>query len=185
MNQKSNKLTTQHMTLIGVMTALICVLSPLSITLPISPVPFSLGTLALYLATYILGLKKGLLSFLLYLLLGFVGLPIFAGFTSGPSKLVGPTGGYLVGEILLVLLVGFFLEKSKYKQSMFLVGMILGTLACYLFGSLWLSHLNQISLLSALSIGALPYLPFDAAKIIFAFFLAPRLRSRLALAKVI
>lgn len=184
MNHNS-KLTTQHMALIGVMTALICVLSPLSITLPISPVPFSFGTLALYLTTYILGRWKGLLSFLLYLLLGFVGLPVFAGFTSGPGKLIGPTGGYLIGEVFLVLILGFLLEASKYRPAMFLAGMVLGTLVCYFWGSLWLSYLNHISLLSAINIGALPYLPFDAAKVLLAFFLAPKIRGRLSLAKLI
>ncbi|MBQ7360227.1 MAG: biotin transporter BioY [Lachnospiraceae bacterium] len=179
------KLSTHHMALIGVMTALICVLSPLSITLPISPVPFSFGTLALYLSTYLLGRWKGLLTFLLYLLLGFVGLPVFAGFTSGPGKLIGPTGGYLIGEVFLVLLLGFLLEIFQYKQTMFLTGMILGTLVCYFFGSLWLAYLNHISLLSAISIGALPYLPFDAVKVLLAFFLAPKIRGRLLLAKLI
>lgn len=176
---------TQHMALVGVMTALISILSPLSITLPISPVPFSFGTLAIYLSTYILGFKKGLFSFLLYLLLGFIGLPVFAGFTSGPGKLLGPTGGYLIGEILLVLLIGLLLESSKYKPSFFLLGMILGTILCYFLGSIWLAYLNHISFWSALSIGAIPYLPFDTAKIILSLLLAPKIRSRLIYAKLL
>lgn len=177
--QRSIIFTPKNMAYISLFTALLCVLSPLAITLPISPVPFTLGTFVLYIAIYIIGLKRGLISFLLYLLLGFVGLPVFAGFTSGPARLFGPTGGYLFGELFLVLLLGLFLKKS------YSLGLILGTLACYLFGTLWLSYLNQLTFFSALGIGVLPYLPFDAIKILGALLLAPRIRSRLIKAKLL
>ena len=177
--------STKHMVLIGLSSALLCVLSPFSITLPLSPVPFTLGTLAVYMTTYILGLKKGLCSFLLYLLLGFVGLPVFAGFTSGPGRILGPTGGYLLGEILLILILGFLLDSFKYKQPIFLCGLLLGTLVCYLFGSLWLSHVNRISFTASISIGVIPYLPLDALKIAFAFLSAPQIRARLSRAKLL
>lgn len=165
--------TSRNMAYISLFTALLCVLSPLAVTLPISPVPFTLGTFILYITIYIIGLQKGLISFLLYLLLGFVGLPIFAGLTGGPGKLVGPTGGYLVGEIFLVIILGLLLKKS------YLLGLILGTLVCYLLGTLWLAVLNHISFLTALGLGVLPYLPFDAIKILGAVLLAPRIRSHL------
>ena len=161
------------MAYISLFTALLCVLSPLAITLPISPVPFTLGTFILYITIYIIGFQNGFISFLLYLLLGFVGLPVFAGFSGGPGRLMGPTGGYLVGEIFLVIILGLLLKKS------YLLGLILGTLICYLFGSLWLAALNHISFPAALGLGVLPYLPFDAIKILSAILLAPRIRSRL------
>ncbi len=171
--------TPKNMAYISLFTALLCVLSPFAITLPISPVPFTLGTFVLYITIYIIGLKRGLISFLLYLLLGFVGLPVFAGFTSGPARLLGPTGGYLFGEFFLVVILGLLLKKS------YSLGLILGTLACYFFGTLWLSYLNHLSFFSALGIGVLPYLPFDAIKILGAILLAPRIRSRLIKAKLL
>ncbi|MBQ9123926.1 MAG: biotin transporter BioY [Lachnospiraceae bacterium] len=175
----SYKISTKNLVLIGLCSALLCVLAPWSITLPISPVPFTLGTLILYVITYILGLRKGLICFLIYLLLGFIGLPVFAGFTSGPSKLLGPTGGYLIGELFLVLILGFFLHQFKYKRSMFLLGMVFGTFLCYFFGTLWLAYINHLSFKVALSVGVLPYLLFDTIKIAFALFWAPRIRTTL------
>ena len=91
-----------QMAIIGVMTAIICILGPLSI--PIGLVPVSLTNLAILFALYVLGMKKGTLSCILYLLIGLIGLPVFSGFSSGPGKLLGPTGGYLIGFIFMALI---------------------------------------------------------------------------------
>ena len=92
-----NKVTThtKQITLIGLMTAVVCILGPLSIPLPISPVPISFTNLAIFLAVYLLDLKGGTVCLLVYLALGAAGLPIFSGFSGGLGKLAGPTGGYL------------------------------------------------------------------------------------------
>ena len=81
---------TYEITMTALMAAVTCILAPLSI--PIGPVPISFTNLAIYLSLYLLGWKKGTISYLIYLLLGLVGLPVFSGFTGGPSKLAGPTG---------------------------------------------------------------------------------------------
>ena len=88
---------TKRMALIGVMTAVTCIMGPLSIPLPFSPVPISFTNLAIYLAAYVLGMKACTISYLIYMLLGMVGIPVFSGFTGGPAKLAGPTGGYIIG----------------------------------------------------------------------------------------
>ena len=97
---------TKELTLIGLMAALTCIAGPLSLPLPFSPVPISLTNLAIYFSVYILGMKRGTISYLVYLLLGLVGLPVFSAFTSGPAKLFGPTGGYLIGFIFIALISG-------------------------------------------------------------------------------
>lgn len=79
---------TKELTLIGLMAALTCIAGPLSLPLPFSPVPISLTNLAIYFSVYILGMKRGTISYLVYLLLGLVGLPVFSAFTSGPAKLL-------------------------------------------------------------------------------------------------
>lgn len=81
----------------ALMTAVTCILAPLSV--PIGPVPISFTNLAIYLSLYLLDWKRGTLSYFLYLLIGFAGLPVFSGFTGGVAKLAGPTGGYIVGFI--------------------------------------------------------------------------------------
>ena len=95
----NTKLSTKQLTTIGVMTAVTCILGPLAIPLSFSPVPISLTNLAIYISIYVLGTKSGTISYIVYLLLGLVGLPIFSNFTGGLAKLAGPTGGYLIGFI--------------------------------------------------------------------------------------
>ena len=94
---KKKSFTTFQMALIAVMAAITCILGPLSIPIPISPVPISLTNLAIYLTVCLLGWKFGTISYLIYLLIGIAGLPVFSGFSSGFAKLLGPTGGYLIG----------------------------------------------------------------------------------------
>ena len=93
-----------HLTMTAVMAAVICVLSPLVI--PIGPVPITLANLAMYLSLYLLGGKRGTASCLVYVLIGMAGVPVFAGFTGGAAKLFGPTGGYIVGYLLMVMIAG-------------------------------------------------------------------------------
>ena len=97
--EKKSLFTTKQMALIGVMTAVTCVLGPLSIPLPISPVPISFTNLAVYLALYVLGMKAGTVSYLIYMLLGMVGLPVFSGYSGGLGELAGPPGGERGGSM--------------------------------------------------------------------------------------
>ena len=90
---------TKDLTLIAIATALTCVLSPLSI--PIGIVPIALTNLVLLLNTYVLGYRKALIACLLYIIIGAVGIPVFANFSGGIGILTGPTGGYIIGYILM------------------------------------------------------------------------------------
>ena len=97
----NQKIRTKQMVLIALMTAVTCVLGPLSIPLPFSPVPISLTNFAIFLAIFVLGMKNGTISFIIYLLLGAIGVPVFSSFRGGLQVLAGPTGGYLIGFIFL------------------------------------------------------------------------------------
>ena len=176
-NLKHSKM--QQMTLIGLMTAVICILAPFSFILPFSPIPFSLGTLAIYLASLLLGRKHGFMSVFLYLLLGFVGLPVFTGFSGGIGKLLGPTGGYLIGYLFIALIVGYFAEKQHHHTLFNLCGMLLGTAICYIFGTLWLSIQLELDLATALSVAVLPFLPGDLVKMAIAAAIGYQIRKRL------
>ena len=100
----NQKIRTKQMVLIALMTAVTCVLGPLSIPLPFSPVPISLTNFAIFLAIFVLGMKSGTISFIIYLLLGAIGVPVFSSFRGGLQVLAGPTGGYLIGFIFLALI---------------------------------------------------------------------------------
>lgn len=172
-------MNTKRIALIGLMTAVICVLGPVSFPLPISPVPVSLGVLGILLAAYLLGMKWGTVSCLVYLLIGLAGVPVFTGFSGGLGKVLGPTGGYLIGYIFLSLFTGFFVGKWPAKWLLHLTGMILGAAAMYLFGTLWLAYLMKYSFLEALWAGVILYIPADLIKMVITLSLGGLIRRRL------
>ena len=172
-------LSVKQLALVGLMAAIICVLAPFSLPIPVSPTPISLGTLAIYFVLTVLGLKLGTISVVVYILLGLVGLPVFTGFTGGPGKLFGPTGGYIIGYIFMALICGFFIDKWDNRLLISLLGMILGTMVLYLFGSLWLAFQAGYTLPHALLVGAIPYIPGDVIKIILAVSIGRQVRKRL------
>ena len=135
---KKKSFTTFQMALIAVMAAITCILGPLSIPIPISPVPISLTNLAIYLTVCLLGWKFGTISYLIYLLIGIAGLPVFSGFSSGFAKLLGPTGGYLIGFIPMAIICGFAFEKFS-NRGMQIVSLAIGTIVAYIFGTAWLA----------------------------------------------
>lgn len=172
-NQKTITLT-----LIGLMTAVICILGPLSIVIPISPVPISFTNLAIYFSVILLGSKKGTISYLVYLLIGFIGIPVFSNFTSGPAKLFGPTGGYLIGFIFMALISGFFIDKFPGKIYMQIFGMVLGTVVTYALGTSWLAYQADMTFKSALFAGVIPFIIGDIAKIVIATALGNTIKKQ-------
>ena len=171
----NQKIRTKQMVLIALMTAVTCVLGPLSIPLPFSPGPISLTNFAIFLAIFVLGMKSGTISFIIYLLLGAVGVPVFSSFRGGFQVLAGPTGGYLIGFIFLALIMGFALDHFDRKLVPTIIGMIIGMAVCYAFGTVWLAKLLSLSFKEGLMMGVIPYLPGDAAKIIIAAIVGPKL----------
>ena len=171
----NQKIKTKQMVLIALMTAVTCVLGPLSIPLPFSPVPISLTNFAIFLAIFVLGMKNGTISFIIYLLLGAVGVPVFSSFRGGLQVLAGPTGGYLIGFIFLALIMGFALDHFDRKLVPTIIGMIIGMAVCYAFGTVWLAKLLSLSFEEGLMMGVIPYLAGDVAKIIIAAIVGPKL----------
>ncbi|MBO6015172.1 MAG: biotin transporter BioY [Lachnospiraceae bacterium] len=169
---------TREMVLIGVMAAVLCILGPVSLAIPISPVPISFTTFALFLAVYVLGCKRGTICYLIYLLLGMVGMPVFSGFSGGIGKLLGPTGGYLIGMIFTAAIAGLCIDRSD-RFFVHVTGMVLGTVICYTFGTTWLARQAEMNFFAALSAGVIPFIPGDLIKMILAFFVGGTIRKRL------
>ena len=179
----TKKLTTYQLTLTAVMAAVICVLGPISIAIPVSPVPISLASMAVYLAVTVLGMKLGTLSCLIYLLLGLVGIPVFAGGSAGAAKLFGPTGGFLA--LIAGAFVGRFAE-NKWKNIAFAaLGMILGTIVLYALGTAWLAYSAGMDFQAALWAGVIPFIPGDLVKMVIAVLLGSAVRGRLLRAGVL
>ena len=127
-------------------TAVICILSPFTIMLPFSPVP-----------------------------VGFIGIPVFSGFSSGVGKLLSPTGGYIIGYLFVAFLSGIFIDRWE-SRGMHALGMILGIMVCYLFGTLWLAREAVMDYRAALAAGVIPFIPADAVKVAIALFAGPKLK---------
>lgn len=147
------------------------------ITVPLSPVPITLQTFFTYLAGAILGSHLGALSQAIYVLLGGIGLPIFAGGKAGFGVLIGPTGGYLVGFIAGAFVIGKLVEiKENPSFAWILASIIVGTAAIYVLGVIQLSLWLGTSIEAAISLGILPFLVGDSVKMLMASSAALKIR---------
>ena len=175
------KFRARDMAYIAVFTALLAVCSWITIPTP-TRIDFTLQTLGVFLALGVLGGKRGTIAILAYLLLGLVGVPVFAGFSGGPGALLTPSGGYLIGFLFTGLLM-WGLEKALGSSAWALgVRMVLGLTVCYAFGTAWFMIVypmggEAVGLWTALMWCVIPYLPFDGIKIVLALGLSARLRG--------
>lgn len=171
------------MVFIAMFTALLAILSPLQIVLPFTPVPITLQIMGISFTACILGSTLGTLSVILYILLGIVGLPVFAGFTSGLPKILGPTGGYITGFILSTHVIGKLVEVKQGKDlsaAYIFFANTLGIIICYIVGSIQLSLVYTHSLTKAFLMGVLPYILPDIIKLIFSSILITQVRKILS-----
>jgi biotin transport system substrate-specific component len=153
----------QKMVLAALMAALTA--AGAYMVLPLGPVPIVLQSLFVLLSGLLLGSRWAAASMGVYLLAGVLGLPVFAGGSGGLAKLLGPTGGYLVGFPLAAFIIGMVAERSRGKLWLNLLGLVAGSLIIYLFGVTWLKIVLGISAGKALAMGMFPFLPGDALKI--------------------
>lgn len=167
-----------NLTLIALTAALCCVISPIAI--PVGAIPISLSLFAVYLAAALSGPVRGVTAVCLYIVLGAIGLPVFSGFAGGIGHIAGATGGFILGYIPCALVTGLFVREHNSAAWRYPVGMTLGTLCCYITGTLWFSLSTGNSIARALSVCVLPFVLFDAAKIAGASLLCPRLRAALS-----
>ena len=119
------------------------------------------------------------------LLIGLVGVPVFSGYGAGIAKLAGPTGGYLVGYLLLAFIGGLFIEKSKGQPVISGIGLVLGDAACYVLGTAWFVFQMQCELGYALTVCVYPFIALDLAKIVVSCIVGALLRKRLTQAGVL
>ena len=145
------------------------------LALPIDPVPIVLQNLFILLAGLLLGSRWGTAAVGIYLLAGACGLPVFAGGMGGIGRLIGPTGGYLIGFLPAVFLIGLISERRQSPVHDVLA-MICGTVVVYACGVSWLKVVTGLTWAKALAVGMYPFLPGDALKIAVAVPIARSLR---------
>lgn len=183
---------TAYLVLCGLFAALTAICSFITIPLGFTPVPINLGTLAVFLTGGILGKKYGSISIIVYVLLGAAGVPVFSGFRGGIGVLAGPTGGYIIGYIAAVFVIGVIVDrymKSVFENRqrgrsasyaaetlMLALAMICGLIICYAFGTAWFMISTVTPLWASLVSCVFPFLVGDAVKIIAAALLVRKLR---------
>lgn len=154
---------------IGLFTAIICVMSAISI--PTTPIPFTLSLIGIFLAGALLPPRDAFLACVCYLLLGIAGLPVFAGFRGGIQVILGYTGGFLLSYPLMALVISITKKQMKKPLSL-IAGMVIALFILYTFGSLGFILVSGSTLSAALAACVLPYVFFDIIKIAVSFFFA-------------
>lgn len=174
----SNK--TRDIVYMSVFTAMISICSWISIP---ASIPFTLQTMGVFMTVGLLGGKRGTLTVLTYILLGAIGIPVFAGLTGGVSVLLGTTGGYIIGFLLSALLMWGIETIIGRNQIVLAFSMIAGLIVCYVFGTAWFmmiytQHSGVIGLSTVLGLCVIPFIIPDLIKIGVALFLTNRLKKR-------
>lgn len=171
----------QQMVLVALFTALTAIGAWISIPLPFGPVPVALASLFALLSGAVLGKWLGALSQIVYVLMGMIGIPVFANFTAGPGVIAGPTGGYLAGYVAGAFITGAVVQylPTASRTISFSAGLTAGSLVIYLLGVPWLAVVTGMNLQAALVAGMYPFLPGDAIKIIIGTVLCLSLVSQL------
>jgi len=155
--------------------AILCMLCPLAI--PVGPVPVTLGTYVILFMGTVVEWKPAAAAVLIYLLVGFIGLPVFSGGTGGLGVLTGPTGGYLWCYLPMALLVSRFGRGGGWLRAA--LASVPAMLVCYVMGTLQYVELTSIPVSVALKLCVWPFVPFDIGKLVCAAMLGVRVRSRL------
>lgn len=168
---------TAVMTRVALMAAVMAVAAQISVPLPFTPVPFTMGVVAVILSGLVLGPRYGALALAIYLLIGAVGVPVFANFSGGLGHILGPTGGYLISYPFAAAIAG--LAAGPIHRSSRGRGMVFGTLwgllalaVIYALGVLWLSVQSQLPIGVAVAQGVLPFVLFDLIKVVLAAAIA-------------
>ena len=175
----TQKINTKDMVRIALFAVVIAICSWLSIP---AAVPFTLQTFGIFLTVAVLGGKRGTMAVTLYLLMGIIGIPVFAGFTGGVGRLLGATGGYIVGFLLSAVVMWVMEKLLGKKQWVLALSMVLGLIICYTFGTIWFiivyaRSTGPIGLWTALGWCVFPYIIPDMIKIVLALLLNKKLAS--------
>ncbi|MDE6411696.1 MAG: biotin transporter BioY [Clostridia bacterium] len=157
------------------------------ITIPFGTIPVTLQTFAVALIGALLGAVRGVTVVLVYFIMGLIGIPVFSNFNAGVVALLGPTGGYLIGFVFSVAIVGLFsmipVKNKIAKTATVYGGAVLGMMICYFFGTLWFVTVynrggaETVSIAAALMLCVVPYLLPDAVKLFFGALLGVRLKG--------
>lgn len=181
----NGKITTKSLVTVGMFAAVLVILSQVQLHLP-SGVPVTLQTFAIALAGYTLGKELGIATVFLYILLGTVGIPVFAGLKGGLDTILGYTGGFIIGFPFMAYLCGmreaYFIKLGPRKRNRFLISLILGLIGLtivHILGIMQYSKLAGLGYLEGFLVVSLPFLIKDILSIVGAIYLGDIIKDRI------
>jgi len=177
-----NRITVRELCHIAIFTAIIAVCSQISVPLPYG-VPLTLQTFAVMLAGMVLGKKNGVLSVIIYVLLGIAGVPVFSGFAGGMGVIFGKTGGFILSFPLMALCAGIGNDKNNYVWLAF--WLIIGAVINYIGGMLMFAFVTSNTLAASFGYVVLPFIPTGAVKIIMAAVIGKQAKNILVKNKIL
>ncbi|KGL39130.1 BioY family transporter [Listeria newyorkensis] len=155
------------------------------ITIPIGPIPLTGQTFAVGLAATILGARNATISVAVYIVLGAIGIPVFAGMAAGLGIIFGPTGGFIIGFLFNAYITGYIIEKTNFGMAYAIFANILGSFVTLLFGVIWLKISGDLSWSTAFTAGAVPFIIPGILKATLAALAGIGIRKRLVSGKLI
>lgn len=178
-SQSRRAFTTKEMVLTAMLTAVMAVCSWISVP---AEIPFTLQTFAVFCAIGLLGGRNGLFSILVYILLGAIGIPVFAGPSGGIGIILGNTGGYIVGFVFIALIC--WLTEKLFGNGLIvrIISMLIGLAVLYAFGTAWFMFLytkntGDVSLIQVMKWCVTPFVIPDLLKLALAVVLTDRIKK--------
>ena len=175
---KKQFLHIRDLCMIGLFTAVIVIMAQIVIPMPFG-VPFTMQTFAITLAGIVLGSKNGSIASIIYVMLGAIGLPVFANFTGGWQSIAGPTGGFILSFPLMTYVIGLGVELRSQWKGFSIVALVLGTCLNLFCGALMFSAITGSPLVAAVTACIVPFIPATVIKAVLAYVLGFNIRRRL------
>lgn len=173
------KYSTREIILCAIFASIIAILAQISIPLPFTTVPLTMLIFGVSLTGLILGARLGVVSVLVYLSIGAIGMPVFAQFSGGISVLFGSTGGYLLGLLPMIYIIG--LAKEKFSNNIVIfISLIIGLIGVYITGTLMFSLITGNTIYQSLLYCVLPFILVDILKLILAFVVGLTVSKRVS-----
>ena len=176
------KSTTKNNAIVAFCAAIIAVLA--QITIPIPVIPLTMQTLAVGLIATILPWRQSVAAVSVYVIIGAIGVPVYANFTGGVGILFGPTGGFLISFILMAFIIGYYLSFFGYSKWQVINANLIGMLINLIIGTVWLKYYLQLSWSEAFMSGFVPFIVVGVIKAVLAASIGLTIRIRLLQAKL-
>lgn len=171
---------TKTITIAPMFAIITAICSQFIIMIPFTPVPINLGNFAVFLSGGLLNKKDSLISQIIYISLGIIGLPVFSKFGSGFGVLLGPTGGYVLSYTVMAFVIGFIIEKLNKTLINIWLAMLIGLIICYTFGTIGFMLYSGCDVRTAIITAILPFIVFDILKLLIAGVVTLKLKKVLS-----